>query len=451
MKKVKTKKIIKNNLEKRDQDTPVNEGRKLTILTLGDSPNLPTGVGTQSNFIFRALVDSGKFKIRSLGGNMGKYALDNYGGIMNLKEGTDDFLMTPTEIFGTKDEVRSLLRNDKPDILWFMTDPRYYTWLWEMEDEIRPNIPMVYYHVWDNYPYPTYNKNFYDSTDEVVAISKLTKDIVEKVSSTHSDVKYIPHAVDSEVFKPADPAEVEHMRKQIFSHITQKRIFFYNSRNAHRKMTSSLVMWFKEYLDKVGKDEAHLILHTDPVDYHGTDLYKLIEFYGLTKNCTLSTAKQQQDTMNLFYNLADVTVCLSNAEGFGLSSLESMSAGTPVMATTTGGLMDQLYDSDGECYGFPVNTRCKTLVGSPPTPWVYEDRPISEDVVGVFMDIHNKTKGELKEMGLRARNEHVMKNFNFNDFKKQWVDFMLDVHEKHGSWPTKNYNRYEMIDIAGGE
>jgi hypothetical protein len=60
-----------------------------------------------------------------------------------------------------------------------MTDPRFWGWLWEMENEIRPHMPMVYYHVWDNYPYPVYNKRFYDSNDMIVSISKVTHDIVQ--------------------------------------------------------------------------------------------------------------------------------------------------------------------------------------------------------------------------------------------------------------------------------
>ena len=81
-----------------------------------------------------------------------------------------------------------------------MTDPRFYVWLWEIESEIRPNIPMVYYHVWDNTPYPTFNKPFYESNDVVCTISKVTNDVVKTVAP---DVKciHIPHALDTTIFK----------------------------------------------------------------------------------------------------------------------------------------------------------------------------------------------------------------------------------------------------------
>ena len=81
-----------------------------------------------------------------------------------------------------------------------MTDPRFYGWLWEMENEVRANVPMVYYPVWDNYPAPVFNGIFYRSTDEVVCISKLTYDVVREVSPEVFS-HHIPHAVNSEFLR----------------------------------------------------------------------------------------------------------------------------------------------------------------------------------------------------------------------------------------------------------
>ena len=74
------------------------------------------------------------------------------------------------------------MRTEKPDIVWIMTDPKWYKWLWQMEDEIRPLAPIVYYHVWDNYPAPKFNRTSYLSNDSIVSISKLTHDIVNTVA-----------------------------------------------------------------------------------------------------------------------------------------------------------------------------------------------------------------------------------------------------------------------------
>ena len=48
----------------------------------------------------------------------------------------EDWRIIPVDGYGTQEMIRSVIRNEKPDILWFMTDPRFYEWLWEMENEI---------------------------------------------------------------------------------------------------------------------------------------------------------------------------------------------------------------------------------------------------------------------------------------------------------------------------
>ena len=45
--------------------------------------------------------------------------------------------------------------------------------------------------------------------------------------------------------------------------------------------------------------------------------------------------------LSVLYNAADVTIGLSDAEGFGLSTFESMACETPIIVTMTGGLQEQ--------------------------------------------------------------------------------------------------------------
>ena len=127
---------------------------KIKVLTLSDHPLLPSGVATQTKYIIEALLKSGKFQVISFGGAV-KH--NSYNPI-KTEEFKDDWLILPVDGYGTPEQIRSIIHTEKPDILYFMTDPRFYGWLWEMENEIRANVPMVYYHVWDNYPAPVFNK-----------------------------------------------------------------------------------------------------------------------------------------------------------------------------------------------------------------------------------------------------------------------------------------------------
>ena len=103
-----------------------------------------------------------------------------------------------------------------------MTDPRFYGWLWEIENEIRANVPMMYYHVWDNLPYPTFNRKWYLSNDVIASISKVTHDIVENVAP-EVELLRIPHAVNDAVFtKIEDSALIKNFKKDGAFHVLLK-------------------------------------------------------------------------------------------------------------------------------------------------------------------------------------------------------------------------------------
>ena len=156
-------------------------------------PILPSGVAIQTKYMIDALCSTGEFQILSLGGAI------KHKSYQPIRP-TENWEIHPVDGYGTREQITGILEVYKPDILWFMTDPRFYEWLWMMEDEIRDNVPMVYYHVWDNYPYPHFNKKFYESNDAIVTISKVTSDIVKTVSPRVME-HYIPHAVDPTVFQ----------------------------------------------------------------------------------------------------------------------------------------------------------------------------------------------------------------------------------------------------------
>ena len=137
--------------------------KKTKILTLSDHPLSPSGVGTQTKYFIEALLKTGRYEVISFGGAM-KH--QDYRPVM-IEPWGESWKIFPVDGYGTHEMIRSVLQKEKPDVLWFMTDPRFYGWLWEIENEIRSVMPMVYYHVWDNFPAPEFNGKYYRSTDEV--------------------------------------------------------------------------------------------------------------------------------------------------------------------------------------------------------------------------------------------------------------------------------------------
>jgi len=419
--------------------------RKIKVLMIGDSILAPSGVGHVCKNVVDALLKSGKFQVHFLAGAIRH---DDYRP-MRFQEYGDDLTLYPVDEYGNQDIIRGMIRAHKPDMLLFMTDPRFYYWLWAIENEVRPLLPMCYMHVWDNYPYPRYNEVLYKSTDYIYTISKLTSDIVKTVSPTTNEL-YVPHAVDANIFKPLPKEEVEKFKRENFGFLKEgELLFFYNGRNARRKMTGSLLFWFKDYLDKVGWDKASLLMHTEPTDPNGQNLYTIIQDLGLMKagKVKFSQQKMPAEGLNMLYNAVDATINISDAEGFGLPILESLAAETPAIVNLTGGPQELVTDGTN-WFGVGIKPASRAIIGSQQIPYIYEDRISGEDFVSALEKFTNLSKEERKEMGRLGR-EHALKNYNFDKFNQTWVDELTKVYEKEGSWETrrKDYQRYRVEKI----
>ena len=106
---------------------------KKKVLVLSDHPLSPSGVGTQTRYFIEAMLKTGRYKFICLGGAIKHHdytpiQVEGYG---------EDWIVIPINGYGDPDMIRSILRTEKPDVLWFMTDPRSWGWLWQMEDEIQ--------------------------------------------------------------------------------------------------------------------------------------------------------------------------------------------------------------------------------------------------------------------------------------------------------------------------
>lgn len=419
--------------------------KKIKILTLSDMPFAPSGVGTQTKYMIESLLRTGRYTFFSLGGAMKHHDYKP----LQTEEFGKDWVTLPVDGYGNQELLRSVLRKERPDILWFMTDPRFWGWLWEMEHEVRPLMPMVYYHVWDNGPSPMFNRKYYESNDFIACISKVTDDCVKDVAPSVKSL-YLPHAVDSQIFSRHDPGEVREFAKNSFgksfgnSYDEDKFLVFWNNRNARRKHSGSLIFWFKEFLDKVGHDKASLLMHTDVKDPHGQDLEAIIKSLGLVNGEVLfSQSKVDPMVLSLMYNMCDATINVADAEGFGLGTLESLSCETPIIVNMTGGLQEQVTDGEN-WFGVGIEPAAKAIIGSQEIPWIYEDRVSGKDVVDALVKLYEMPKEERQKMGKLGR-EHVVKNYNFENYCNSWDETLTMIHEEMGSWDTRRgYKSWEM-------
>jgi glycosyltransferase involved in cell wall biosynthesis len=281
----------------------------------------------------------------------------------------------------------------------------------------------------------------------IASISKVTHDIVATVSPTVEN-HYVPHAVNSNIFYPLPDEEIKKMKEEQFGEEDDRVTFFWNNRNARRKLSGSVLIWFSEFAEKVGPENVRLIMHTDPRDPHGQDLEKIIAAMGLDDGrILLSTKKVKPSVLAAMYNMADCTVNISDAEGFGLATLESLSCQTPIIVNMTGGLQEQV--TDGESwFGIGIEPSSKAIIGSQQVPFIYEDRISKENFHMALEKIYNMTPDERRLLGMKGRN-HVIKNYNFEKFENQWIKLMDGIIEKYGSWETrKGYQAWAFKEIS---
>ena len=290
---------------------------------------------------------------------------------LDLSQGTNELngikdssvFLYPTDGYGTNSMLREVINIEKPDALFLITDPRYFTWIFQMENELRRNIPITYLNIWDDYPAPMYNRPYYEACDLLMGISKQTVNINKLVLKGHEGnriFRFIPHGKDPNIYKPLndnDP-ELVKAKQQMFKGKDPKFVVYFNSRNIRRKQIPDTMLAFRAFLDSLPKEEAkdcYLILKTEPVTDAGTDLPKVKEYLfdeSYSNNVHFIFNKLTDQQLNILYNVADVQILLTCNEGWGLANTEAMLSGTPIIANTTGGMQDQMrfVDENGEWF-----------------------------------------------------------------------------------------------------
>ena len=414
-----------------------HEDRK-TILLLCDDIRMHSGIATMAReFVINSAHHYNWINVGAAINHPEKGKVLDISGDINKKLGIEDadVKVIPNNGYGDAQLVRGLIKQYKPDGIFIFTDPRYWTWLFEIEREIRSKMPIFWLNIWDDYPAPRYNENYYDSVDVLMAISKQTKNINEIVLGEKAKSKilrYVPHGIDHEIFKPIDKTDEKFItfKKDMFKGKDIEFTVFFNSRNIHRKRPGDTILAFRHFCDLIGKEKAKkcaLVMHTSPNDNNGTDLRAVKEAFCDPEyvNVYFSHDRLNPNQMNLLYNVADVTMLLSSNEGWGLALTESMMAGTMIVANVTGGMQDQMrfidddfnwidFDADfpsnhrgtykhhGE-WAVPVFPSNISLAGSPATPYIYDDRCSPEDAAKALLEVYLLGGNERTVRGEKGR------------------------------------------------
>jgi glycosyltransferase involved in cell wall biosynthesis len=460
---------------------------KKKILLMSDDLRMTSGVGTMSKEFVLGTVHH--YDWVQIGGAIthpeeGKIVIMDED-VRNMT-GVEDAKLTiyPISGYGSQELLREIISREKPDAIMHYTDPRFWRWLYEMEHEIRQVMPIFYYNIWDDWPAPQYNEFFYESCDLIMNISKQTVAIVNDVWKKNPpedwQVTYIPHGINEKYFYPIsifdeEYKQVESMKKQLTADTDIEYVIFYNNRNIRRKSPGDVVLAFKTFCDMLPKEEADkccLLMHTQPRDENGTDLPVVASTICPEYKVYFSDKKLEPNQLNYLYNIADVTLNIASNEGFGLGTCESLMAGTPITVNVTGGLQDQcgfkykdkfltyedynwvksLHDDRkwkdnkdltwGE-WVKPVWPSNRSMVGSIPTPYIFDDRCRFDDTAQAIKDWYDMGPEKRQKCGMKGH-EFVMSDFSMMSATAMCQNFMDHMDTAFDKWkPRKRYSIFK--------
>jgi len=410
---------------------------KKKILMLSDHALSTSGVGVQSRFLINGLVETGKYTFRQFGAAM-KH--QDY----RVHKVNEDFIIKPTDGFGDPEMLRMALATESPDLILIFTDPRFFHWLFSMEDEIHQVCPIAYWHVWDNKPYPKFNDMYYEATDLIACHSHHT---FEQISPVHPEkTHFVPHTVPEGVYFQFTPEQIQKSRKKWLPNKEDWFIGFWTNRNARRKRPNDLLWAWSKFVDRIEKEEGHrkavLLMHTDPFDKEGPNLLALRDYYGLEENIVFSTERVGFDQLNEYYNAAHFTINVSHSEGFGLSTLESMMTGTPIIAPMTGGQTRQVVDYRNNTQnGIALPIEFQTMVGNQQIPYILEDYTSVDTIAESMYDMYHISKlpQGYSKLCQKAK-DYADFEFNYGKRIDQWDSLITDTIQ---TWKSR-YNRYKM-------
>lgn len=461
------------------------EDRK-TILFLADLHLRHSGVGSQKkqiiygtchryNYIDVGYIqnyDFSKITVQDM-----SQMLENNTGVQGA-----DLKVIPYNIYDKSNpqkkqiDLLSMIEQLKPDALYHFTDPHSWYWLYQIQNLIRTKIPIMYYNIWDNLPYPKYNQKFYSCSDLIMNISKQTQNIVNQVTTNFPrkdwQTKYVPHGINMETFfkMGKNNSTLKNTKKQLGLDGYEFVLLFVN-KNIIRKQATLIMQawkWFvKNYLTQQERKKATLIMKTQvnygpgmPLSVYAQDVIHDDEVNIMFINSGL-----EQEQLCALYNIADGVVSFSTAQGFGLSTAEGLACGTPFIAPVIGGLQDQmgfenqksqLYINDvktpSNCYGkykkhkswaYPIWITATGATGSQPTPYIYQMYGNIEDLVLAMKSLWETPKQERDKNGLEGR--EWMQNQEIRMSSELMCKYMVKyIDQMFQNWkPKSKINMYK--------
>lgn len=173
----------------------------------------------------------------------------------------------------------------------------------------------------------TYSKVCCNTVEQVIVPTEKTKDLL-MTYSVHKDISVIPTGIDLSKFdKVRYPEDDIKALKQRFGLKPEEKILIYIGRVSQEKNIEEIIRAMPEYMGRREKVRFVIVGSGPALD----KLENLVLQLGLEKRFVF-TGAQPWDAIGLYYRLGDVFVSASKSETQGLTYIEAMASGLPVVA-----------------------------------------------------------------------------------------------------------------------
>lgn len=308
--------------------------QNLAVAIASNSPGMPTGYGIQSQLLANNLLHAGADVA----------ALSNYGlegSIGSIKTPFGEIAHYPKGFSGYSDDVMphhykhfQQATPGKKHMLLTLYD------VWVYTNPELDEIPIYSWTPLDHVTMPPRVENWLKK-DNVTAIA-MSLFGQQQMESRGIDSVYIPHAIDTNKYKPTDKIQGKSTRK--FMGIDEDDFLVgmvaANKANGtiHRKAFAENLMAFAVFVKS--NPTAKLYIHSDPSKtYGGFDLGNLIKAVGIPEENVLFPNLLDlrygftETHMAALYTAFDVLLSTSYGEGFGVPTIEAQACGTRVITS----------------------------------------------------------------------------------------------------------------------
>ncbi len=179
-----------------------------------------------------------------------------------------------------------------------------------------------------------YHRWFYNSGDRVLVATEGMRTLLTEHGVKKEKIDLIPILFDSDRVRVLDAAEKEVLKQK---YGLEKSVAVFVGRLSAEKGLDFLLKAWKEVVKKIG--DTTLLVVGDGKEM--ANLKKIAQAYGIEKKVVFTGAIPHATLMSSgLLSVADVFVSASITETFGLSGLETMAHGVPVMLPRTQGLCE---------------------------------------------------------------------------------------------------------------